>query len=153
MKLHVLEAITMKTLKLKNSMPLVSLISYFGILMALFIFSGNLFATDQSLGNVAQSIRTSMGDVASLITAASYVAGIGFAMMGMLKLKAHKDNPTQVPLSQPLVLLIIAAGLVFLPSIISTAGQTIWGGDQTSTGTLGGGSADGGGENNQFATP
>jgi intracellular multiplication protein IcmD len=139
-----LEDFLMKTLRLKNSMPLVSLMSYFGVLMALFIFSGDLFAQttgggggDASLGDVADSIQTSMGDVASLITAASYVAGIGFAMMGMLKLKAHKDNPTQVPLSQPLVLLIIAAGLVFLPSIISTAGETIWGGDKTSTGTLG----------------
>jgi intracellular multiplication protein IcmD len=140
-------------IKTNKITPLVSLVGYFGVLMALFMFSGNLFATggDASLGTVAQSIRGSMGDLASLITAASYVAGIGFAMMGMLKLKAHKDNPTQVPLSQPLVLLIIAAGLVFLPSIISTAGETIWGTEKTSTGTQGGAAA--GTDNNQFANP
>ena len=89
-----------------------------------------------------------MGDVAALITAAAYVAGIGFAMMGLLKLKAHKDNPTQVPLSQPLTLLIIAAGLVFMPSLIKTAGSTIWTGKEAS-GTTGG--AGSGAEHSTFS--
>ncbi len=103
------------------------------------------------MGDVADTITTSMTGVAKLITATSYVAGVGFALMGMLKLKAHKDNPTQVPLSQPIVLLAIAAGLVFLPSLIKTAGSTVWkgGGDTVgATGTggesLGKGSASGG---------
>jgi intracellular multiplication protein IcmD len=80
----------------------------------------------QSLGEVANQITGSMNAVAKLITSVSYVAGIGFAMMGLFKLKAHKDNPVQVPLSQAFVLLIISAGLVFLPSMISTAGKTMW---------------------------
>ena len=79
-----------------------------------------------------------MGDVAALLTAMAYVAGIGFAMMGLFKLKAHKDNPTQVPLGQPLTLLVISAGLVFLPSLIKTAGTTIWGDSKIATGTTGG---------------
>jgi intracellular multiplication protein IcmD len=80
----------------------------------------------QSLGEVANQITGSMSSVAKLITSISYVAGIGFAMMGLFKLKAHKDQPAQVPLSQAFVLLIISAGLVFLPSLITTTGKTIW---------------------------
>jgi len=119
-----------------------SLCGYFGALFALFLISHAVMASGgsgQSLGDVAGNVTKSMDNVAKLITAASYVAGVGFALMGMLKFKAHKDNPTQVPLSQPIVLLAIAAGLVFLPSLISTGGQTVFGGDAKNADTTGGG--------------
>lgn len=109
---------------------LISLTAYFGGLLGLFFLSEVLFAGGggggTTLGDVAGNVRDTMNNVAQLITAVSYVAGVGFAVMGMLKLKAHKDQPTQVPLSQPMVLLVIAAGLVFLPSLIKSAGATIW---------------------------
>lgn len=95
--------------------------------VVLTLISGTVLGAEaQSLGDVARHITGSMSAVASLITAVSYVAGIGFAMMGLFKLKAHKDNPVQVPLSQAFVLLFISAGLVFLPSLIKTTGHTIW---------------------------
>jgi intracellular multiplication protein IcmD len=110
-----------------NLKPMLSLCGYFGAIVALYLVSHLALAdSGQSLGGVAGTITKSMDNVAKLITAASYVAGVGFALMGMLKFKAHKDNPTQVPLSQPIVLLAIAAGLVFLPSLISSAGSTVW---------------------------
>ena len=133
-----------------NLKSLMTLGAYFGALIALYFLSSLAFAgsgaSDGSLGDVAGTVTDSMTNVAKLITAASYVAGIGFAMMGMLKLKAHKDNPTQVPLSQPIVLLCIAAGLVFLPNLISTGGATIWGsGDEGRGSATGEGVVDGGG--------
>ncbi|MFO1258825.1 MAG: DUF6750 family protein [Gammaproteobacteria bacterium] len=109
----------------REGRPLVSLLMYFSAIFALFCLSN--FAIAGSVGDVSDNVTDSMESIGKLITGASYVAGIGFALLGLLKLKAHKDNATQVPLSQPIVLLVIAAGLVFLPSIISTAGDTIWG--------------------------
>lgn len=110
---------------------LLSLTAYFGGLLGLFFASEVLFAGSggggATLGDVAGNVRDTMNNVAQLITAVSYVAGVGFGVMGMLKLKAHKDQPAQVPLSQPMVLLVIAAGLVFLPSLIKSGGATIWG--------------------------
>lgn len=133
----------MNKLTLKsNRNSLLSLFGYFGTLLALFLVSNFVLAgggSGASLGQVADNVTGTMGSVAKLITAASYVAGVGFALMGMLKFKAHKDNPTQVPLSQPIVLLAIAAGLVFLPSLISSGGQTVWAGSQQSGDTQGGG--------------
>tara|TARA_R110002110_G_scaffold404606_1_gene623038 strand:+ start:41722 stop:42153 length:432 start_codon:yes stop_codon:yes gene_type:complete len=114
----------------QSKSALFSLCAYFGTLLALFFISDMSLAADAadgSLGDIAGTVTDSMTNVSKLITATSYVAGVGFAMMGMLKFKAHKDNPTQVPLSQPIVLLVIAAGLVFLPNLISTGGSTIWG--------------------------
>jgi intracellular multiplication protein IcmD len=125
--------------------PALSLLFYFGALFALFLISSVVFAGGgsstggQNLGSVASNITGTMNSVAQLITAVSYVAGVGFALMGMLKLKAHKDQPTQVPLSQPLVLLAIAAGLVFLPSLISSTGATVWGSSAENANTKGGG--------------
>ncbi len=111
--------------------PLISLLTYFGALLSLFLISSLVFAGGgggggASLGEVAGNVTKTMDNVAKLITAVSYVAGVGFAVMGMLKLKAHKDQPQQVPLSQPMVLLVIAAGLVFLPSLIKSTGATVW---------------------------
>lgn len=127
----------MKTTIAKKIAPQLSLLGYFSLIAVLFFFSTETFATAaKSLGDVAESVRSTMQNVAALITAVAYVGGIGFAMMGLLKLKAHKDNPTQVPLSQPITLLCIAAGLVFLPALIKTAGQTIWG-QQDAVGTSG----------------
>lgn len=126
---------------------LLTLCVYFGTLVALFLLSDLVMASGgggKSLGDVGTEVTKSMSGVAKLITAASYVAGVGFAMMGMLKFKAHKDNPTQVSLSQPIVLLCIAAGLVFLPNIISSGGQTIWGdGGDTGRADAGGGGLSG----------
>jgi len=133
--------------KSPTNKSLFSLCAYFGTLLALFFISDLLLAggdpADNSLGDIAGTVTDSMSNVAKLITATSYVAGVGFAMMGMLKFKAHKDNPTQVPLSQPIVLLVIAAGLVFLPNLISTGGATVWGdGDGGRATSSGGGLED-----------
>ncbi|MGE4349417.1 MAG: type IV secretion protein IcmD [Candidatus Berkiella sp.] len=98
------------------------------ISLILILATGSVLAHGgQTLGDVAGNITKSMSGLARLITATSYVAGVGFAMMGMLKLKAHKDQPAQVPLGQPIMLLVIAVGLIFLPNLINTGGNTIWG--------------------------
>lgn len=111
----------------KRMSALIQLGFYFGALVALFLITNVVFGSEgETLGDVAGHVTESMSNVTKLITAASYVAGVGFALMGMFKFKAHKDQPTQVPLSQPIVLLAIAAGLIFLPSVISTAGSTIF---------------------------
>lgn len=138
----------MNTKLTKKSMmsPLLKLGFYFSLILILFFIAdvcvANVvdpaFARERlTLGKVALNIVNSMRNLAKLITAASYVAGISFAMMGMLKFKGHKDNPTQVPLSQPLVLLAISAGLVYLPTLISTGGQTLWKESQISGSTTG----------------
>jgi intracellular multiplication protein IcmD len=70
-----------------------------------------------TIGNVASNITGSLGNLAMLITAGSYVAGFGFAIGAILKFKAHKDNPTQIPVGTPIALIFIAAALIFLPNI------------------------------------
>jgi hypothetical protein len=64
--------------------------------------------------------------LAQLITAASYVAGLGFGIAAIAKFKAHKDNPTQ-PVGSGIALLFVAAALIFTPSVFKAGGGTIFG--------------------------
>lgn len=84
-------------------------------------------AASPSLGKMASSITDSFTNVAKLITAGSYLAGLGFSVGAIMKFKQHKDNPTQIPIGTPIALVFIAAALLFLPTILGVAGQTMFG--------------------------
>jgi hypothetical protein len=43
----------------------------------------------------------------------------------IVEFKAHKDNPTQTPISKPIALLFVGAALIFLPSVFSVDGQAL----------------------------
>ncbi len=101
--------------------------------------------TDDNLGKVASNITGSFSQLAKLITAGAYMAGIGFCMASMLKFKAHKDNPTQIPIGTPIALLFIGAALIFLPNIFRIAGYTIFGGTSGAGGVSGTTGLSGGG--------
>lgn len=79
------------------------------------------------LGSVSENVTNSMQSLAKLISAMSYVLGMGFAVGAVFKFKAHKDNPTQIPVGTPIALIFIAAVLIFLPSIFDVAGTTLFG--------------------------
>ena len=102
-------------------------------------------SSDDNLGKVASTITSSFGQLAKLITAGAYMAGIGFCMASMLKFKAHKDNPTQIPIGTPVALLFIGAALIFLPNIFRIAGYTIFGGTSGAGGVSGTTGLSGGG--------
>jgi intracellular multiplication protein IcmD len=101
--------------------------------------------TTNDLGQVASNITSSFSNLAKLITAGAYMAGIGFMMASMLKFKAHKDNPTQIPIGTPIALLFIGAALIFLPNIFHIAGYTIFGGTGGAGGVAGTTGLQGGG--------
>ncbi|PCH57321.1 MAG: type IV secretion protein IcmD [Legionellales bacterium] len=86
----------------------------------------------KNVQDIANGVKGQLGAIAELLVMAAYVSGVGFSLMGIVQFKAHKDNPQQVPLSKPIVYLIIAACLLFLPSIMESAGQTVFAGDQES---------------------
>lgn len=83
---------------------------------------------DQNIGDVASSIYGSFKQLTQLITAGSYLAGLGFSVGAIMKFKQHKDNPTQIPIGTPVALVFIAAALLFLPTILGVTGATMFGG-------------------------
>lgn len=99
------------------------------------IFANEASAAIGTIGTMATQITSSFASLTKLITAMSYLAGLGFAVGAIIKFKAHKDNAAQVPIGQPIGLLMVAAALLFLPSILSITGNTLFG---TGTGTTAG---------------
>ncbi|MCW5590369.1 MAG: type IV secretion protein IcmD [Legionellales bacterium] len=96
-----------------------------------------VYADDNNLGGIAKTIVSNFANLARLITAGSYIAGMGFAVGAILKFKAHKDNPTQIPIGTPIALIFIAAALIFLPSIFKVAGYTLFSTGGTPAGVSG----------------
>lgn len=74
-----------------------------------------------SLGSMASTITSSFTNLTKLITAGSYVAGLGFSIGAIMKFKQHKDNPTQIPIGTPIALVFVAAALLFLPSLATSS--------------------------------
>ena len=96
----------------------------FVVPMTLF-YAGYASADAANISVVATTLTSTFGALAKLVTATSYVVGMGFGVSSMLKFKAHKDNPQGTPLGVPMMLLFVAAGLIFLPSIFTMAGGSL----------------------------
>lgn len=126
----------MNNIKHKMAEWLKALFTVFAVVGVL--FSGSAFAqSSQDLGDVAANVTSTFGQMAQLITASSYIAGLGFAIGSILKFKAHKDNPQQITVGVPIALMFVAAALIFLPSMFKVAGQTLFAGSQTYAGVGG----------------
>lgn len=112
-------------------------ISIFTMMLIILGYPGVSQAEVMTLGDMALKITESFEGLAKLITAGAYMAGIGFVMASMLKFKAHKDNPTQIPIGTPIALLFVGSALIFLPHIFIVAGYTIFGGTSGAAGIHG----------------
>ncbi len=94
-------------------------------------------ANTSGIGGVATTITGNLTAVAKLITAGSYVVGMAFAVGAIVKFKAHKDNPTQIPIGTPIALLFVGAALIFMPSVFKVSGATLFGASGTVSGASG----------------
>ena len=109
-------------------------IASFAILV---LISQDALATGNDLGKMASSVYGTFTNVGKAITGGSYVAGLAFSIGAIMKFKQHKDNPTQIPIGTPISLVFIAAALLFLPSILSITGFTMFGAQGTTAGPSG----------------
>ena len=104
-----------------------------GLLIAVI---GGLFATSLAMAGVSSgialstistNIQHSVSSIAHILGNISLVAGIGFVMASFFKFHQHKLNPTQVPMSQGVTLLLIGAGLTLFPILVPTAKNAVFG--------------------------
>ena len=117
----------------------VSLLAILFIMMLTPAFAADAGDDTAGLAGVANKVTQGVGTIVSAISAAAYLAGIGFGLGSILKFKQHKDNPTQIPVGTPIAMLFIAVALVFLPSIIKMTGQTLFGEEGHAGGAKGSG--------------
>lgn len=94
-------------------------------------------AAMSGIASVAAQVTSNLGNLARLITAAAYVIGMALAVAAIVKFKAHKDNPTQIPIGTPIALLFVAAALIFVPTVFKVSGGTLFGPSGTVAGISG----------------
>jgi intracellular multiplication protein IcmD len=105
-----------------------SLLAYALCFLLLLLVNNTVFAAEvRTLGDMAKAITESFSNLTKLITASSYLAGLGFSIGAIMKFKQHKDNPTQTTVGAPIAMLFIASALLFLPSVLSVTSYTMFG--------------------------
>jgi len=85
-------------------------------------------ATVEEIRQLSQSIVVPevLQLIEQLITAAFYIGGVGLAVAAIAKFKAHKGNPTQVSIDEPLALLFVGAALIFVPTVFRVSEETLF---------------------------
>ena len=91
--------------------------------------------TDQTLSAVAGTLSKTVATVGKILTNVALISGVGFICVSFFKLHAHKNNPTQVPLSHGISMLVIGGGLTVFPFLIHGVAKAGFG---TSTAHSGG---------------
>lgn len=94
-------------------------------------------AMAENLGQVASDMSTSFQGIGNLVGTIAYVMGIVMAAVAVYQFKQHKDNEQQMPLSKPIVGMIVAALLLFLPETINTVKDSVWVNGASSQGSSG----------------
>lgn len=127
-------------MKIKNSFKVLGKIA--AVLLGMTV-AGSAFATTGALAlsNIQSNIGSGVSNLSIILGDVSLVAGIGFVMASFFKFHQHKLNPTQVPLSQGITLLLIGAGLLLFPVMLPTATKAAFG--TTSIGNISGGAITG----------
>ena len=84
-------------------------------------------AGDYSLGCIALNLSSGGLVIVELLLAIAFVSGWGFVVAAIFKFKQVRENPTQVPVSTPFAFLLTAILLIFIPGLMSTTAQTVFG--------------------------
>jgi len=94
------------------------------------------FAQGGDLGEIAKGLVDTVKDFATLVTASSYLAGLAMAVFAIFQFKAYRDNPQSTTIGKPIVYLLVATALLFLPGIFKAAGASL--GLSSDAGTISG---------------
>lgn len=92
-----------------------------------FISSDVMAAAAPTLGVIKGDIDKSVKNVMSILQDVAMVTGVGFVIASFFKFHQHKMQPTQIPLSQGVTLLLVGAGLTVFPSLLGTTTQSAFG--------------------------
>ena len=112
----------------KNSLKYLVFVSLMFFSLGAGCKSGVYDNADLTLGQMLCNIKhQAFLGTYKLINVFAYISGTGMLITAVFKLKQVKDNPTQIPVSTPMALFLVATLLLFLPSIFNPAGETIFG--------------------------
>lgn len=78
-----------------------------------------------NFGTIAGNITTSIGTLPGLVAAISYLTGLLLAVLGVMKIKDHVENPSQTPLKDGAIRLLAGGMLFGLPILLEAMTETL----------------------------
>ncbi len=88
--------------------------------------SANAAGPTQKFNDIANNIIGGIDTLPGFLSAISYMMGMLFSVLGILKIKDHVENPTQTHLKDGAIRLAVGGGLFMIP-IITESMQTLIG--------------------------
>lgn len=79
-----------------------------------------------TFNNISENILSGINTLPGFLSAVSYMMGMLFAVLGILKIKDHVENPSQTALKDGAIRLAVGGGLFMIP-IITESMQTLIG--------------------------
>jgi hypothetical protein len=107
-------------MKILKNKKLVAKVGY-TTMSVLSIAAGTLLLASPAsaqLSTVTTNIIQQFEGLVNVLSGVAYIGGVGFGIKAALKFKEHNETKGQVPLSQPIVMALVAALLIGLPSFI-----------------------------------
>ena len=84
-------------------------------LMLYFVMANIAYATN--IGVAAENLVGPLDAFSGLVYKICYVVGVVLVVGGLVQFKKHRDNPSEVPLSRAVILLILGVVVGLLPLI------------------------------------
>ena len=85
--------------------------------MAMVVILTSGVAQANNISNIAENITNSISELPTLLSALSYMFGLLLAVLGVMKIKDHVENPTQTPLKDGSIRLAAGGALFALPIV------------------------------------
>ena len=102
-------------------------ILYLGVLSALVLVAIDPAMAGEGLTKITDAVKDQLPEVVDVLAIVAYIAGVGFGIKAALKLKESNETKGQVPLSQPITLVIVAGVLLALPTMLKVATESVFG--------------------------
>lgn len=81
-----------------------------------------------TFNDIADNAMDTTGNLPGLVTGVSYMLGILFAVLGVLKVKDHVENPSQTPLKEGVARVTVGGGLFAVPIVTESMSSFMDGG-------------------------
>ncbi len=100
------------------------------------MFAGTGEAQANNFSAISKNVATSIEDLPGLLAALSYLFGILLAVLGIMKIKDHVENPSQSHLKDGAIRLLAGGALFAIPIISEAMFETVGTGSAKGAATL-----------------
>lgn len=107
-----------------------------GLFAATVMVAGDAHAGGNNFGSIGSNIIDSISQLPSLLSGLAYMFGILLAVLGIMKIKDHVENPGQTPLKDGSIRLAAGGALFAIPIVSDAMTTTIGSGTAASVASL-----------------